>query len=108
MAFYPTLPWMQAGTVIEREGGITPVRATNGLLKVRRLYTAEKRRWKAEHWLSDSQRTTLEAFYVANRVLNVDLVSPDDSQTYSVRFAAAPVYQWTPGYWIARVSLEEV
>ena len=108
MAAYPSLPWVQEGTQINREGGFVPVRATNGVLKVRRLFSTEKLAWDIVHRLSNSERTTLEAFYVANRILTIDLTAPDTGVTSQARFAAAPAYRQMGGFWQATVRLLEV
>jgi len=107
MATYPTLPWMRDGTKIDRQGGFEPVRASNGALKVRRLYSGEPHDFDIEHWLSDAQKSTLESFYGTNKLLDVTLTNPEDGASYTVRFAAAPVYEWHPGYWRTRVRLME-
>jgi hypothetical protein len=108
MAYPTTIPIM-AESRATREGGFVPVRATNGLLKVRRLWSAEKWSFDLVHWLSSAQRTTLETAYAANRTNNVTLTWPADGSTYTCRFASAPSYEWrTGGFWVARVRLEEV
>ena len=109
MAAYPTLPWLVDGTATDRDGGLDPVRASNGTLKIRRLYSADKAGWTIAHWLTDAQKATLEAFYTTNRTLNVTLTPPYEGASYTVRFAATPVYE--PKYanrWVAKVRLLEV
>ena len=108
MAAYPTLPWAREGTVITREGGLVPVRATNGTLKVRRLFSAEKLAWQIEHRLTSAERTTLETFYATNRVLTIQVTAPDTGVTSQARFAAAPEYELRGAYWVATVRLLEV
>lgn len=108
MAAYPTLPWMQGGTTRSLSSGIEAVRASNGALKVRRLYAANKLELQLEHWLTESQKTALEAFYATEVLNNVDVTAPDDGATYSMRFADTPQYEWRVGYWVARVRLVEV
>lgn len=109
MAAYPTLPWLRDGTRADRDGGFEPVRATNGALKVRCLYPAEKQSFEIANWLTSAQRTTLEGFYAANKAENVTLVTPWDGASYTVRFVAAPVYEWQyVDRWIARVRMFEV
>ena len=108
MAAYPTLPWGRNNTKISREGGFQPVRATNGALKVRKLYSTEKKQWDIEHWLTDAQKATLETFYQANKVLNITVTTPDDGATYTARFATAPTYTAQVSYWVTTVKLMEV
>jgi hypothetical protein len=107
MSYPTTLPIMRESTT-SREGGFSPVRASNGVLKVRRLYSTEKMTFNLVHWLSDAQKTTLESAYTANRTSNVTLTWPEDGANYTCRFAGAPQYEKQPGYWVARVRLEEV
>lgn len=107
MAAYPSYHWQRNGTKTDIEAGINPVRASNGTLKVRRLYSADKRAWQITHWLTGAERTALESFYGTNRMLNVDLTPPDTGGTYTVRFAAAPQYEERDGFWVATVRLVE-
>lgn len=104
---YPSLPMLRSSRA-DREGGFDPVRATNGVLKVRRLYSAEKMVFRVEHILTAAQRTTLEAAYTANRTANLSFVWPVDGQTYTVRFGAAPQYTTNGPWWFATVVLHEV
>lgn len=109
MASYPTLPWLREGTAADRDGGFEPVRATNGALKVRRLYSTEKQSFQIANWLTDAQKTTLESFYTANRLAHVTLTTPWDGASYTACFVAAPVYEWQYNdRWIARVRMFEV
>lgn len=108
MAAYPSFYWSKEGTTLSIDDGMQAVRATNGKLKVRNLYTADKRDWQLSHWLTTAQRSTLDAFYAANKLLDVTFTSADDGATYTVRFVAAPIYQWQVSYWVARVHLKEV
>lgn len=108
MAAYPTLPWMQAGTTRNRSGGLSPARASNGALKVRRLYPEPKLELQLEHWITDSEKTAFEVFYAANVDLRVDVTAPDDGLTYSMQFSDAPQYEWRVGFWVLRVRLLQV
>lgn len=105
---YPTGLPVMAESTSERDGGIDPARATNGLLKVRRLYSAEKTVFNVVHWLSDAQRTALEAAYQADKNLSFSFTWPGDGVTYTVRYGAAPQYRKQPGYHVATVLLLEV
>lgn len=107
MAAYPTLRVLRPSTT-DRQGGQEPQRATNGALKMRRLYSAEKTDFTVEHALSDAEKTALEAFYQANKDLAVDFVWPEDLVTYSVLFAGPPQYLRRVGWWEARVRLLQV
>lgn len=63
-----------------------------------------------EHpYLSSADKTTLDAYYAANRLLEFDYVSKADGNTYTCMFAKAPRYEVHPGSrWTATVELEEV
>lgn len=104
---YPNLPILRDSST-SREAGIQAVRATNGLLKSRRLYSTEKMSFTVVHWLSDAQRTTLETAYQTFKNSTLTLAWPEDGQSYTVRFAAAPQHRRQTGYWVSTVRLEEV
>ena len=108
MAAYPTFNVQRSSPGPARSSGHDPVRATNGALKVRRLYSTEKNDFVIDHWLTDAEKATLETFYQVNKDLDVSYTSPEDSATYTVRFAAAPQYIRMPGWIQARVRLMEV
>jgi hypothetical protein len=104
---YPSLPLLKTSTA-ERDGGFEPVRATNGVLKVRRLFSTEKTTFRLEHILTAAQWTTLWNAYTANRTANVTLTWPVDGLSYTCRFAQAPQRR-TDGPWtFASVTLLEV
>jgi hypothetical protein len=107
MAAYPTLNAQRSSATV-RNGGQEAARATNGTLKMRRLYTAEKMNFTVDHWLTDAQKSTLESFYQTNRDLDVSFTWAEDAATYTVRFSEPPQYLRMPGWWQARVSLLEV
>ena len=107
MAAYPTISMQRDGTDAQREAGIAPARATNGLLKVRRLYSADKANFTATHWVSDAQRATLAAHYAAHRTVSFAMTWPDDGLTYTVVYAGAPQYARMDGFSVATVPLVE-
>jgi hypothetical protein len=104
---YPSLPLTRNSTA-ERAGGFEPVRATNGLLKVRRLYSTEKTIFRLEHILNDTQKNTLETAYTTNRTLNLTFTWPLDGVSYTVRFADAPQYRKQGPIWFANVTIMQV
>lgn len=106
---YPTLLKLRTSTT-ERSSGHAPQRATNGTLKVRRLATTEKTEFRVEHLLNAAQVATLEAYYQANKDLNVALPGTEDGLTYITRFVGAPQYkrQGSGAFWLATVQLSEV
>lgn len=107
MSYPTTLPIMRA-SITQREGGFAPARATNGVLKMRRLYSTEKMTFDIVHWLSDSQKAALETAYQSFKTSNLTLTWPEDGANYTVRFAAAPLHVKQPGYWVSTVRLLEV
>ena len=108
MAAYPTFPMQRDGTAWQREAGIVPTRATNGVLKVRRIYSADKRSFVATHWLSDTDKATLEAHYSAHRAVSFSMAWPHDGASYTVVYAGAPQYELRDGFVVATVPLLEV
>lgn len=108
MATYPVLSTQRSGPGPARSDGQEAVRATNGGLKVRRLYSVTKSDFVLDHWLTSAEKTTLDAFYGANVDLDVTYNSPEDGQNYTVRFVAPPQYIRMPGWYQARVRLMEV
>jgi hypothetical protein len=108
MSAYPAFPVQRAGSAAQRAGGQQVVRATNGAVRVRRLYSTEKTTFDLVHWLTDAQRTTLETFYQANRDGDVTLTWAEDGLAYTTRFAAPPQYLRREGWWEARVRLEQI
>lgn len=90
--------------------GLEPERATSGLLRIRRLWVADKLVAEVDHLLSASQKTTLDAFYAANKDLDVTYNRPAAAGggTYTMRFVAPPVYTPRGRYFEARVRLAEV
>lgn len=92
----------------DRDSGIQSARATNGALRVRSLYTADKANFSLVHWCTTAEKNALDEFYAANRLLNVDYTDPADSVTYTVRFTSAPQPVDMTPWWEVRVVLREV
>lgn len=91
-----------------REAGIQPARATNGGLKVRRLYSADKTDFTVVHALTRAERDTLMTFYAANVGSEFTFPWPGDGATYTVRFAGAPQISRRSNHYRATVRLAEV
>jgi hypothetical protein len=106
VAAYPTLTTTINSRVESLDGQIAD-RATNGALKVRSLYTADKLVFLLEHEISTASKATLDAFWAANKLLDITYTSPFDGASYTVRMRK-PVYRRTPVHWFADVRLEEV
>lgn len=104
---YPSLTITQDSTA-ERDAGIQAQRATNGALKRRRLYSADKTEFSVVHLLSSAEMAALESFYQANRLTTFTFLWPLDGQTYTVGFMAAPKYSRAPNGFRADVRLGEV
>lgn len=108
MAAYPDLP---------TDYGSDPVplaqakidRAEDGTGRARSL-GADKVRFKLSHpRLSSADKSTLDAFYSANRLLDVAYTCKTDAAIYTCVFAGAPKYERHPGsFWTATVELEQV
>lgn len=107
MAAYPTLNTQETSR-IDVEAGYEPVRATNGSLKVRRMFSADKASFTLDHDLTSAQKSTLDSFYASNKDLDVTYTWPGTGASYTVRFVAAPQYVWHPWGFRARVMLVEV
>jgi hypothetical protein len=105
---YPTLPIVQDDSDAARLSGIEPTRATNGLLKVRRLFSADKTDFTVVHLLGRADRDTLMAFYAANVTTEFTFYWPGDGATYTVRFAAAPQSSRRSNHYRVTVRLSEV
>lgn len=108
MAAYPSFPMQREGTAWQREAGIVPTRATNGVLKVRRSYSADKRSFVAIHWLNDTDKAALESHYASHRTVSFSMTWPHDGGTYTVVYAGAPQYELRDGFTVATVPLLEV
>ena len=106
MAAYPTLPYSETSRVA-MSSGHEPKRATNGTLKVRRLHNQDRATFVLDHELTPAQKTTLDAFYVANKDIDLTYTWPATGASYTVRFTAAPQYVWTVWGWQAQVRLEQ-
>jgi hypothetical protein len=89
MATYPKLPILDTSRISVMDG-IVPVRASNGSLKVRKLFSSDKAEFTVEHLLTKADWDTLKAFYDANYNLDVTFNWPGRTTTYTVRFVTAP------------------
>lgn len=104
---YPALPILRSSSAT-REAGIDSVRMTNGMLRTRQRYSANKTTFRVEHILSGAERATLEAAFASYATANLTFTWPADGVAYTVRFAGAPQYEARGPWWMARVQLEEV
>ncbi|MEY5098892.1 MAG: hypothetical protein RJA36_1611 [Pseudomonadota bacterium] len=107
MANYPAFLTLADSTITPADG-LEPERATNGALKLRRLWAADKVTLEVGHVLSAAQKATLDAFYAANKDLDVTYTWPPTATAYTVRFVAPPRYLPRGQFYETRVRLSEV
>lgn len=107
MALYPAFFHVDESTATPASG-VEMARATNGALKLRALWPTDKHSFRLVHVLTPAQRDALQAFYEANKLLDVTYRWPGDSVVRTVRFSGPPVYRPLTWHVEARVPLEEV
>lgn len=103
---YPSLPIMRESTrrVL---GGVNSQRATNGMLRTRRLYAAPVTEFTLVHWIDASGKATLDAHYSTYADLTDAFTWPGEAPV-QVRYLEAPQYQPQNGWFIATVQLAQV
>lgn len=106
MANYPGY-FTLADSTATPQSGVEPARASNGALKLRRLWPDDKHSFEIGHALTLAQKATLDAFYATNKNLDVTYTWPGDSAR-TVRFVAPPQYRVFTRHVEARVRLDEV
>lgn len=107
MANYPRFLTL-ADSTVTTESGVQNVRATNGTLRTRRLFAADKASFKIGHLFSPAARAELLAFYAANKDLDVTYLWPGTGESFTVRFESPPQVLPRGGWFEARVALNEV
>lgn len=107
MATYPAF-FTLADSTARPENGIEPERASNGLLKLRRLWPDDKTSFDIGHVLTAAEKATLDSFYATNKSLDVTYRWPGDGGTYTVRFVAPPLYTPRGRRFEVRVRLQQV
>ncbi len=106
MANYPTLPIM-VGSEEEWEDDLEMDIAVNGAAKVRAFYPTKKKRFKVvHHYLTETQKNTLQTFYDANRLLVVQFLWTD-SVSYNCLFKSVRVSPLEVSYWNAESILRQ-
>jgi hypothetical protein len=88
---YPRLPTLRESEA-EVLSGHEPVRATNGALHMRRMFSGEKRNFSLAHVLTPAQRADLEAHYAAHKDASFSFTWAEDGQAYTVSYGAAPQF----------------
>jgi hypothetical protein len=106
MANYPGFHTL-ADSTMTSESGVEPARATNGTLRTRRLWAGDKATFDLGHTLSAAEKATYDAFYAANKDLDVTYAWPKGG-SFTVRFAAPPRYVPVGQRFEVRVRLLEV
>lgn len=104
---YPSFPVLDESESTS-DAGIQATRASNGLLKVRRLFSADKAEFTVVHALSRADRDTLMTFYAANVATQFSFYWPGDGATYTVRFAAAVQSSRRSNHYRMTIRLVEV
>ena len=108
MSDFPSLRYMTDESICEQQSGHEPVRATNGALHVRRMFTGEKRTFQLVFVVDAANRAALASHYSDNRDASFSFFWPDDRQTYTVSYSTAPQYApMGPMMTRARVTLME-
>ena len=91
--------------------GVTLDRASNGVPKVRSFFTADKKVFNLVHPVcTNSEKTTLVAFYASNKLTSFTFVWAADGATYTVIFGeGGPRYTPLPGNrWRIETQLVQV
>lgn len=84
-------------------------RAEDNTARARNFGVADKVQIKIQHSsITSADKSALDSFYAANKLLKFTYVSPADGVSRTCLFASAPSYKREPGnYWTAIVMLEE-
>lgn len=94
MAAYPFTTFHRDSTTEDLDGRIV-VRASNGSVKVRVPYSADKRQYVLVHRLKSSEWSTLNTFYGSNKGTSFTLAF--DGGTTTCVFVRPPQRRWMPG-----------
>lgn len=108
MNTYPTLR-TAPGSDPQPIDNFEVTRASDGTARVR-VTSADKMKFPSiKHpGISSAERTTLEDFYAANRLVPFTYNDPSTGSAFTCMFAARPKYARQPGeFWDASVNLEE-
>lgn len=111
MSAYPTFTYNPSQSSAEELLDDVQIdRASNGNARGRAFYTAPKKKFTVVHEaLTDAEKTTLVAFYTANRLLEVTFVWVADGLSYACIFTAPPKPAIAPGLrWAVTTQLEQV
>jgi hypothetical protein len=103
---YPTVGLLDESAV-QIEGGFNPARATNGALRVRKLWPTDKRRFALVHMLTKAEFDSLQAYYDANALGQFNFTWPPTGQVHGCRFVAPPQPVTVGQHRRVTVTLEE-
>lgn len=90
MSDFPRLRYLLDESTCDPLSGHEPVRATNGGLHVRRLFSSDKKNWSLVYLLENDALDTLDSHYGSHKDAQFSFYWPGDRQTYTVSYAAAP------------------
>lgn len=107
MATYPSVT-QTARSRMDIADDVRVERATNGTLRARAMWDAEKRAWSVDHVASAAEAETLRQFYADNRTLTFDFIWRGDGQTYVAMFAGQPRFEPIDSRALWRVTVEIV
>ena len=108
MSDFPRLKYLQDDSTVEVLSGHEPTRATNGALRIRRLFSDDKRSWSLSYFLEDDQLDALMTHYAGNKDGEFNFFWPGDRQTYTASYVSAPQPQRIgPAHSRVRVQLME-
>jgi len=91
MANYPSFT-QKIGSKAEPKSGIQIDIASNGDVRGQILHSADRKIFYVEHFLSASEKSTLDTFYSTNKALEISFTWAGDSQSYNCIFMDAPRY----------------
>ena len=109
MATYPSLKQTYESDR-QRLDGIVADEGGDGSLWVRQMYPTDKYAFTVTHVVTASEKSTLEAFYSANKALQFDFVFRDElTTTYTgCVFIKSPQYKlMSRGTWRATVQIRQ-
>ncbi len=108
MAAFPSLYYTPNSRIDYRDGK-TPVRATNGALKMRQLYPSDKIDFDLEFECSASQKSSIDSHYSGDRDNEFSYTDPVTTVAHTVRYLGPPQPAPQPGgWWVVRVTLAKV
>ena len=104
---YPTLPTAY-GSDPKPINGLSIDRAEDGTGRVRSFQSVDRADIPLTHRITAAQKSTLDAYYSANRLLTFDYVSPPDGLLRTCVFSGAPSYRlYYDGRYEAKVTLAQ-